>query len=187
MLPDRSRPLASAAAPLLAGRVASWIAARRAEHRPEAERLTADEIERLAGYYDRTTLEPVRVRSVPAIDPPAWLALVERILGGRYVDFGRVWGITLADTILVLERVSPDRRVELVFHELVHVVQYRELGVRGFAERYVAGWLAGGRRYAAIPLERDAYALQRRFRAAADPFDAEGEILRLLGVGRQYG
>jgi hypothetical protein len=55
---------------------------------------------------------------------------------------------------------------ELLFHELVHVEQYRQLGIERFASLYVRGFLAGGG-YDGIPLELNAYSLGERF--ARDP------------------
>jgi hypothetical protein len=49
----------------------------------------------------------------------------------------------------------------LLFHELVHVEQYRQLGIPRFAELYVRGFLGGG--YDGIPLEINAYDLDGRF------------------------
>lgn len=52
----------------------------------------------------------------------------------------------------------------LLFHELVHIEQYRQLGLARFSEPYVNGFLnAGG--YRQIPLEDHAYQLQERFEA----------------------
>ena len=50
----------------------------------------------------------------------------------------------------------------LLFHELVHVEQYRQLGIPRFSELYVRGLLSGGS-YEAIPLEVNAYTLEGRF------------------------
>jgi hypothetical protein len=50
----------------------------------------------------------------------------------------------------------------LLFHELVHVEQYRQLGIPRFAELYVRGFLSGGG-YDGIPLEINAYELSGRF------------------------
>jgi hypothetical protein len=52
----------------------------------------------------------------------------------------------------------------LLFHELVHVEQYRQLGIPQFSDLYVRGFLTGGG-YDGIPLERNAYALGARFEA----------------------
>jgi len=43
----------------------------------------------------------------------------------------------------------------LLFHELVHVEQHRQLGIPRFADLYVRGFLSGGS-YEAIPLEVNA-------------------------------
>src|SRR5208283_3841846 len=58
----------------------------------------------------------------------------------------------------------------LLFHELVHVVQFRLLGVTTFARLYTRGFLSGGS-YLAIPLERCASDLEFRFDADSSPFD----------------
>jgi hypothetical protein len=50
----------------------------------------------------------------------------------------------------------------LLFHELVHVEQYRQLGVPGFADLYLRGYLSGGGCFE-IPLERNAYALGEQY------------------------
>jgi hypothetical protein len=94
----------------------------------------------------------------------------------------RLIGITYLDTIVVPGRPGDPVPLSTLFHELVHVEQARQLGPRAFVERYVRGWWENGRRYGAIPLERDAYALERRFRAErGTPFDVAAEVARRLG------
>ena len=63
----------------------------------------------------------------------------------------------------------------LLFHELVHSVQYRLLGVPRFSMLYVRGFLRT-RSYEAIPLERNARELEGRFSAGRAPFDVESEV-----------
>jgi hypothetical protein len=67
--------------------------------------------------------------------------------------------ITFNDVIVSHEALS----APLLFHELVHVEQYRQLGVDCFAELYVKGFLDGGS-YEAIPIEVNAYGLEGEFR-----------------------
>jgi hypothetical protein len=50
----------------------------------------------------------------------------------------------------------------ILFHELVHVEQYRLLGIPRFSELYVRGFLVGAS-YEEIPLERNAYLLDGRY------------------------
>ena len=53
----------------------------------------------------------------------------------------------------------------LLFHELVHVEQYRQLGIARFAWLYVSGFLfCGG--YDGIPLELNAYQLGGKFESS---------------------
>src|SRR5690349_24230460 len=53
-------------------------------------------------------------------------------------------------------------RSGVLFHEVVHAEQYRQLGLGRFAELYVRGFLSGGG-YDGIPLEVNAYTLGTRF------------------------
>jgi hypothetical protein len=69
--------------------------------------------------------------------------------------------ITLGRLVSVRERAAGDER--LLRHELVHVGQWRRLGVPGFLVRYVGSYLAGRLRgyphlgaYRRIPLEVEA-------------------------------
>lgn len=80
------------------------------------------------------------------------------------LDFRAMAGITYDDTILLSDsRVAADVPIGLLFHELVHVVQYSILGVEEFARQYVLGWAENGFDYFRIPLEVQAYDLQRWF------------------------
>jgi hypothetical protein len=64
----------------------------------------------------------------------------------------------------------------LLFHELVHAVQYKHLGLQGFADAYVRGFLTGGS-YEEIPLEKQAYELEGKFSAnSAATFSVEDDV-----------
>jgi hypothetical protein len=87
--------------------------------------------------------------------------------------------ITFVDTVVSHEPLT-DR---LLFHELVHVVQYQKLGVPGFSAKYVTGFLSGGS-YETLPLEMNAYKLDARFAGApAKPFSVEDEVQAWIGAG----
>jgi hypothetical protein len=77
-------------------------------------------------------------------------------------DFANMAAITFVDTVVSHEPFSE----RLLFHELVHVIQYEKLGLAEFAAKYVRGFLTGGS-YEAIPLEMNAHELDARF--AAEP------------------
>ena len=88
--------------------------------------------------------------------------------------------ITFCDVVVSHESFSES----LLFHELVHVEQYRQLGVPGFAELYVRGFLEGGG-YEAIPLEVNAYSLEDRFwQAPRKAFSVRQEVAKWAKQGR---
>lgn len=92
-------------------------------------------------------------------------------------DFRTMAAITFQDLIVSHEPLTPP----LLFHELVHVEQYRQLGVDRFSELYVRGFLEGGS-YEAIPLEINAYGLEGKFRQAPHrAFSVEEEVAAWLG------
>ena len=157
-----------------------WLHRGRARHRGAAGPIPDDAVRALAPFFPPETLAAARVAIVPRI-PLSRMLRIARRLGISAVDADRLLGITYLDTIVVPERRAGPVPLSTLFHELVHVEQARQLGVRRFVERYVRGWLENGRKYAAIPLERDAYALERRFRAApGEPFDVCAEVARRL-------
>ena len=159
-----------------------WVRRRRERHRRDAAPLDPEALRALAGFFPEETLAVARVAIVPRLSISRLLGVARR-LGLQAVDVDRILGITYLDTIVVPERCAAPLPLGTLFHELVHVEQARQLGVRPFVERYVRGWLDGGRSYAAIPLERDAYELERLFRAAPDePFDVAAEVARRLAV-----
>jgi len=73
-------------------------------------------------------------------------------------DFRLMAAITFGDVVVAHQPFTHC----LLFHELVHVEQYRQLGIPQFSGLYVRGFLSGGG-YDGIPLERNAYALGARF------------------------
>lgn len=165
----------------------AWIHRRRELHRPLGLPLAGGALEALTAYFQPDLLEAIRVHRVPRIRPPWPVGLLER-LGRAPIDFGHVWGITYLDTIvLATSLVEEGQETACVFHECVHAAQARQLGAAGFVRRYVEEWAAAGWRYRGIGLEREAYALQKRFQAG-EAFLVEEELGRDLGAETgQYG
>lgn len=77
------------------------------------------------------------------------------------LDLSQIAAITYHNIIVSHEPITD----AVLFHELVHVEQYRQLGVAKFSELYVRGFLLGGG-YDGIPLEIIAYKLGFRFESA---------------------
>jgi hypothetical protein len=122
----------------------------------------------LREYFEADLLDTVRivVRDPLPVAVPPFVSLVRR-LGFVFPDLAaaEVSAITFDCVVAAREPMEP----ATLFHELVHVGQYRVMGVREFARQYVWGFLESGS-YGEIPLERDAYALEWRFREGERPF-----------------
>ena len=85
-------------------------------------------------------------------------------------------GITFEDVVVHVEPLE----TSVLFHELVHAVQYKHLGIHRFAERYVRGFLTGGS-YEEIPLEQQAYQLEDKFvRDPSARFSVEADVIQRI-------
>lgn len=167
------------ALPLITWLTARYIAHHRARLAPGSEPIKSDLQTQLREFFPSAILEDARtVRA--ALPDPMFYPLV-RILGIRgLLEMSSIGAITLIDVIAYPDEL--DRST--LFHELVHVVQYRVLGLRRFAELYVKGFLGGGG-YEGIPLERQAYDLEERFsRNPKNLFSVEQDVTRRHHAGR---
>jgi hypothetical protein len=135
-------------------------------------------------FFPGSTLDSARVvvLSGERVGNPTFYGDViwMRFVGNSLPDFGHMAAITFLDTIVSHESFTN----ELLFHELVHVVQDEKLGLADFAAKYVTGFLTGGS-YEAIPLEINAYQLTHQFAAAPmNPFSVEEEVQAWIDAGR---
>lgn len=144
-----------------------WVQAQREGHRPNARPLDGREADALERFFGPGIMKLARLEVIPRIPNPSFYPML-RDTGMPLIDFSQMGGITFIDTILVSSESTPvgPPPLSLVFHELVHVVQYDLVGVGEFISRYVQGWFASGQLYAAIPIERQAYDLQARYEAS---------------------
>jgi hypothetical protein len=162
----------------------TWVRSQRDRHRLGGRTLTPAERAALRPFFEERILDSARIVSVPVISNPDFYAGLAALGVPPPLDFTVMAGITFIDTILVSDRehLASDPLELLLFHELVHVVQYDLLGTDVFVEQYVRGWAENGQDYFAIPLERDAYELQNRFvQRRANGFSVKTEVCRQLG------
>jgi hypothetical protein len=164
--------------------VADYIDRQRKTHRDRSLPLNASQRATMQPFFPACTLDSAKVlvlNSERVGNPPFYGALVQMgFEPAALPNFSLMAAITFADTIVSHEPFT-DR---LLFHELVHVVQYQKLGLPEFAAKYVRGFLNGGS-YEAIPLEVNAYELEARFAAEpAMPFSAEAEVRAWIDGGR---
>jgi hypothetical protein len=152
--------------PLIAGKTHDWIESQRAEHIPRSRPLTTTERVALASHFSDECLSSARVAQVDRVPSPPFFGGILRqleFIGKRvHFDFSAASGITFGECILV---AVPGPPIDLLFHELVHVEQYRMLGMKGFAQAYVQGIVDSNFIYEKIPLEAIAFAMSGRFTA----------------------
>lgn len=174
-----NRLAASIAATLASPPAALYIA--RQQHRlsAAARHLPPNDQETLRPYFHPSDLRRVKVIEgdpLPVAEPPLTGAL--RRFGLRFPPVAQVEAITFGHVIASRERMAP----ALLFHELVHVVQFRLLGIPRFTWLYARGLLEGGS-YESIPLERCAFQLEERYRRGEAGFSVEMEVLYWMGRG----
>ena len=151
--------------------VATYIADQRSHFKEGAQPIPPGYVSTLRPFFSKDILSGVRVTRGHASEPPFYSQL--RALGIRNAPpFSDMAGITFQDVVV---HVAP-LTTPLLFHELVHTVQYKHLGLKGFAEGYVRGFLTGGS-YEEIPLEKQAYGLEERFtQNPSTPFSVEEDV-----------
>jgi hypothetical protein len=164
-------------------RVADYIGRQREAYRIRGTPLDQNQKEAMQAFFPASTLDSARVLVLSGervANPPFYAQLVQMgFEPAGLPNFALMAAITFVDTVVSHEPFA-DR---LLFHELVHVVQYLKLGLEGFAVRYVNGFLSGGS-YEAIPLEKNAYELDARFAAApAGAFPVEAEVQKWIDWG----
>jgi hypothetical protein len=144
----------------LSGAVAHYIVSQREAFLPTSFPLTLEQRGVMEGFFVPealdgnmlVVLQNSRVQN-PDFYPELWQ------LGFKNLpDFRLMAAITFGDVVVSHQPFT----LGLLFHELVHVEQYRQLGIPQFSNLYVRGFLTGGG-YEGIPLERNAYVLGARF------------------------
>jgi len=173
----------------LAENAGHWIESQRAQHRLHADLLPDTTRAALHGFFSDETLDRTRIRRVPLIENPPFYEEFEDAGEAIPLDFSIWAAITFGDVILVSDSQVPSPPSHsVVFHEMVHVVQYDVLGIHEFARRYVTPFIQNRFNYMTIPFETMAFDLQGRFERGQDnPFSAESEIRsRLHAPGLPY-
>lgn len=119
----------------------------------------------MRSFFPEPTLDSSRIVPLAGqrfTNPPFYGELIKMgVEAASLPNFEHMATITFVDTVVSQGPFTG----RLLFHELVHVVQYEKLGLPEFAAKYVRGFLGGGA-YEAIPLEMNAYELDARFAAA---------------------
>ena len=161
----------------------AWVKQQRRRHRRSACHVSDKDRRKLSVHFDAFALEAARFKRVSIIENPSFMETIkERGIRLPY-DFSKNRGICFQDTVLTSETYRPPqgKRLALLFHQLVHVVQYQVLGLDRYIEEYLEGWIHGGFEYHLIPLERQAYDLQAKFECKSQQlFSVRTQVERAL-------
>lgn len=165
----------------------AWLRSRRDLYRPAGHPLRDFELAAFEPFFDAEALASVRVARVEEFRPWPLEGALRRVGFAGILPSHSVAGIALIDTVVIVTPAAHEQHVAslpLLFHELVHVEQYRALGVRGFLREYIGGWLAADRRYDEIPLEVQAFGLTERYESApGDPFSVAAAVRAGIAYG----
>ena len=159
----RALPLTPAQIDEIVGSVATFIAQQRSLYASIARPLNEADRAQLAVHFSEDILDRARLARVKHLQNPPFYADLEQLGFRNLPQFQGMAAVTFVDVVVAQQEFTPP----LLFHELVHIVQYRELGLDRFAEMYVRGFLETGE-YLSIPLERVAYHLEGLFRLRPD-------------------
>lgn len=165
----------------LAGMVEDFILKSRKKYAERAIPLRPEQRATMEPFFPAEVLEQTRLlvlRDERVQDPPFYG--MARMMGIKNLpSFGDTTAVTFMDVIVSHQAFTGD----LLFHELVHAVQYAVLGTKEFASRYVNGFLTGGG-YAEIPLEKNAYELEQRYSANRTlTFSVADEVKQWIAAG----
>lgn len=166
----------------VSGLVAQYISTQRGKHAPRAVLLSAQQRATVKGFFSPQLLDNTRLLVLKGerVANPDFYRMLRSLGFDNLPDQSTMGAITFSDVVVSHEPFSNG----LLFHELVHVEQYRQLGIPRFSELYVRGFLSGGS-YAAIPLEINAYTLEGRFEQnPARQFSVSDEVRSCLAEGR---
>lgn len=166
----------------VSGLVTEYISTQRERYAPRAVPLSAQQRAPLEPFFAPQVLDIVRVLVLvdERVPNPEFYPMLRGLGFTNLPDQSTMGAITFSDVVVSHEPFSNG----LLFHELVHVEQYRQLGIPRFSELYVRGFLNGGS-YEAIPLEVNAYSLGESFEAnPRHMFSVEGEVRKWAAEGR---
>jgi len=136
----------------------------------------------MEGFFSPQIIDEARLLILQGerVSNPSFYPMLKSLGFNNLPDQSAMGAITFYDVVVSHEPFSGG----LLFHELVHVEQYQQLGIPRFSDLYVRGFLNGGS-YEAIPLEINAYALGGRFEE--DPrreFSVSDEVAEWSRTGR---
>ncbi len=166
----------------VSGLVSQYISTQREKYAPRAVPLSVQQSTAMNGFFSPQLLNGARLLVLKGerVANPDFYPMLRNLGFNNLPDQSTMAAITFCDVVVSHEAFSNG----LLFHELVHVEQYRQVGIPRFSELYVGGFLNGGS-YEAIPLEVNAYTLGGHFESKPQQvFSVEDEVKRWATEGR---
>jgi hypothetical protein len=166
----------------VAGLLAQYIRSQQVRYAPRAVPLSREQKGAMSGFFLPQLIDDTRLLVLRGerVANPEFYPMLRNLGFHNLPDQSRMAAITFSDKIVSHVHFTDG----LLFHELVHVEQYRQLGIPRFAELYVLGFVNGGS-YEAIPLEVNAYGLGGRYENNhAQHFSVAEEVARWIAENR---
>jgi hypothetical protein len=167
-------PLGRVPLALLVDQGCRWVKEVRGRYDGAGEAVSLVGPPGLEDYFPPEVLARTRIILVAAL--PEWPLL--RLL--PFPPLPSPGGLTLGDLLFI--RSDPGPAPAIVFHGMVHAVQWAVLGTPGFIGHHLGGMVDGGHRRHS--LEGIAFQLTGRYLLRpGDPFDVEAEVRARLSPG----
>jgi hypothetical protein len=144
----------------LANMVEDYVTSSRNKYASQAVPLTDEQRTAMQPFFSGAVLDSARlcVLRGTRVSNPSMYAMAKMMGIRNLPDFAVMIAITFVDVIVSHQEFTD----VLLFHELVHVVQYAQMDLKEFAVRFVNGFIQGGS-YEEVPLEKMAHTLESRF------------------------
>jgi hypothetical protein len=147
--------------------VSRWIGQTLSSHARKTQTVASVGFPRLPHYFSQKLLASTKFVPVERVPMPPLSAIgLSQFAEFEQGDFD---AITYLNTFFVKSRQATDEQVH--FHELIHIVQWRQLGPERFFAAYINGLETYG--YCNNPLEVIACNAEAEFCRTTHPFDAE--------------
>jgi hypothetical protein len=162
--------------------VADYLHDQRERFFPESRPLSKAHRRVVARFFSSALLDAVRIVELThrRLEKPPFYAEAKARGFSNLPDITHMASLTFED-VLVFQQ-SPAERI--LFHALVHAVQYQMLGLERYTELFVRGFVRMGSHFL-VPLEAHAFALDSRFTVnGGSGFSVEAEVLKWISENR---
>lgn len=149
---------------------------------PRAVSLTSLQKQWMSGFFPQSLLDDIKVLELgrERVPNPPFQERARHRGFDRMLDFSHMSEIAHPRLIIFQDKMTP----RLLFHGLVHVVQYAVLGREGYLDLYVRAFEATAA-YTSVPMEVQAFRLDQRY--TEDPsrvFSVEAEVRGWATMGK---